>query len=157
MSVNVKLGNNTINGIDTVKLEDANTPGTYHDFVLGGGASDWEEVDIGDNDDWDLYVVLNQDNNIMGATVSVTIAGTTYSFNDDGERRIHFKNISPTRSVSWSGGGDFTKCQWMRCCNSGYYYASNNVGFSSSAGSITIGDNNNLGGETYLFVSSPES
>lgn len=36
MSVNVKLGTNTINGVDVVKLEDATTSGTYHNFTLLG-------------------------------------------------------------------------------------------------------------------------
>ena len=34
MSVNVKLGRNTINGVNVVKLEDATTSGTYHSFNL---------------------------------------------------------------------------------------------------------------------------
>lgn len=36
-TANIKLGNNTINGVDTIKLQDATTPTTYHDFTLGGG------------------------------------------------------------------------------------------------------------------------
>lgn len=35
MSVNVKLGKNTINGVESVKLEDATTTGLYHEFSLG--------------------------------------------------------------------------------------------------------------------------
>lgn len=34
MSVNVKLGKNTINGVNVVRLEDATTSGTYHNFNL---------------------------------------------------------------------------------------------------------------------------
>ena len=36
-TVNVKLGNNTINGVETLKVADATAPSTYHDFTLGGG------------------------------------------------------------------------------------------------------------------------
>lgn len=39
MSVNVKLGDNIINGVSTVKLESATTPGTYENFVLSDGVS----------------------------------------------------------------------------------------------------------------------
>lgn len=34
MAVNVKLGNNTINGVNVVKLQDAESPTTYHSFGL---------------------------------------------------------------------------------------------------------------------------
>lgn len=33
MSKNVKIGNNTLTGVTTIKLEDANTSGTYDSFV----------------------------------------------------------------------------------------------------------------------------
>ena len=36
MSVNVKLGNDTITGVSSVKLENATTPGTYETFNLNG-------------------------------------------------------------------------------------------------------------------------
>ena len=36
MSVDVKLGGNTITGVSSVKLESATTPGTYETFELGG-------------------------------------------------------------------------------------------------------------------------
>lgn len=35
MGVNVKLGNNTINNVDSVKLESADVAGTYHTFNYG--------------------------------------------------------------------------------------------------------------------------
>ena len=37
MSVDVKLGGNTITGVSSVKLESATTPGTYEEFKLAGG------------------------------------------------------------------------------------------------------------------------
>jgi hypothetical protein len=36
MSVDVKLGGNTITGVSSVKLESATTPGTYETFNLAG-------------------------------------------------------------------------------------------------------------------------
>lgn len=39
MSKNVKLGNNVINNIDTVQLEDADNAGTWVDFTLPSGGA----------------------------------------------------------------------------------------------------------------------
>ena len=39
MSVNIKLGGNTISGVSSIKVEDADTAGTYDTFTLGGGGN----------------------------------------------------------------------------------------------------------------------
>lgn len=53
MSVNVKLGNNTINGVNVVRLEDATTSGTYHNFNLATSG---------------MYTIqLNVDNVVVGS------------------------------------------------------------------------------------------
>lgn len=53
MSVNVKLGNNTINGVNVVRLEDATTSGTYHNFNLAVSG---------------MYeLALNVDGNVVGS------------------------------------------------------------------------------------------
>ena len=39
MSVDVKLGGNTITGVSSVKLESATTPGTYEEFNLAGAGN----------------------------------------------------------------------------------------------------------------------
>ena len=44
MSVDVKLGGNTITGVSSVKLESATTPGTYETFNLAGGNTGIELV-----------------------------------------------------------------------------------------------------------------
>ena len=81
MSKNVKIGNNTLTGVTTIKLEDADTSGTYDSFV-----------DITESYDDVLYSIRGGDGT-SGKTTFVVSSGTYYPSNVNYNNSTFFNRI----------------------------------------------------------------
>lgn len=150
---NVKIGNNVIQNVTAVKLESADTAGQYVTFSEGGGTSEWEEIDLGGTGiTWDVYAILDQSGDIMGASCSVTVGAQTKAQEGYGISRIHFKNVPLNTTVSYTGNGDDFHYAWAKLDT----YVSVNSSSGAQAGSTTASNGHNTFGYLMLLISSPE-
>lgn len=87
MSKNVKLGNNVLNNVETVQLEDADNAGTWVDFALssGGGitttpfvklAFEWNDMGFPEWVDQIVYVMVKATSTPPKSTSEATVLGT---------------------------------------------------------------------------------
>lgn len=132
----------------------AGVTGTYEG---SGGTSLFEEYDLGggSSNPAQLVVILTQESDVMGASVSVTINGTTYSQDGYGVRYLHFTNGLPSTIVSWDGNGD--SINWAWCKVNLYREQQSNSGTGS--GNTTFGTSIHPNWFSYacLIVTSPET
>lgn len=81
---NVKIGNNTYNGVNKVKLEDATTASTYHDYILPSGNINLTNTTQTNVTNYATAQVV--DNNLVAGNIKkdVTILGVTGNYEGSG-------------------------------------------------------------------------
>lgn len=135
--------------------KDVSIFGVTGSYEGGGGGGLWEEIDMQGSTLhlWDLFVILDQSINTMGAEVSVTLLNSTYSENGQYTTRyLHFKNVPYNTNVTWTGTGDYIH----------YAYAKlDTQTCTSNAGTTSTGTTTKISidtaGTMFLIVSSPET
>lgn len=125
--------------------------------IPSGGGGDWEEINYGGTNpttDWEAYIIINQDGNIMGAECSVTVGNITRSITDESRGCYHITKIPLATTVAWDGYGDRISGFWGK---SNRWQNSTSQTISARGNTTLQYGTEQMRGIFILYITSPET